>query len=216
MLALAGNQLVDQGPVVRVVAAMSDVRDRLVSQFVPRVSEQPRERRVGADDVPREVDHGEAPGRPIEERAEKLLAVFCLDRHTRHLNRHIDQLDVFRRGQSRFAVIHGKRAEHDVVVRDNGSGPDRAQSIAHRDGAAVLPQRVSCGVLCVHRLAQKGSGPARAHLRRDAQERVDARFVVLGDVRRGGEAQPLLPGVREQHSAAHSLRLLLDQPDQSF
>src|SRR5258706_12382491 len=48
------------------------------------------------------------------------------------------------------------------------------------------------------------------------QERLDARFVILGDARRRGEAQPLLPGIREQHGAAHSVRLLLDQLDQGL
>ena len=72
------------------------------------------------------------------------------------------------------------------------------------------------GVLRVHGLAQERGGPARAHVGRDAQERIDARLVILGDARRRGEAQPLPLRIREQHRAAHSVRLLLDQPDQGL
>ncbi len=108
-------------------------------------------------------------------------------------------------------MCSGEGSRHGVVVRENGGRPDRAQPVADRDVAAVLPERVCLGVLRVHGLAQERGGPARAHVGRDAQERIDARLVILGDARRRGEPQPLLPGIGEQHGAAHSVRLLLDQ-----
>ena len=143
-----------------------------------------------------------------------LLLALCLDRHARHLRRHVDELDVLGRGQPRLSVVHRERSQHGVVVRENRGRPDRAQSVADRDVAALLPERVCPGVLRVYGFSQERRGPARAHVGSDAQERIDARLVILRDPRRRGEPQPLLLGIGEQHGAAHSLRLFLDQPDQ--
>ncbi len=123
---------------------------------------------------------------------------------------------MIRRRQARLAVIHRKCPEHSVVVRKNRGGPDRAQAVADRDVAAVLPKRINPGVFRVHRLAQERRCPARAHVGRDAQERIDARLVILGDIRRSGKPEPLLHGVHQQHGAAHTVSLFLDQPDQGF
>src|SRR6266403_3551610 len=54
-------------------------------------------------------------------------------------------------------------------------------------------------------------GSARPHIRRYQQVGRYAELVVLRNARSGYEAQPLLPGIRQQYSTAHAGRLLFDQ-----
>jgi len=136
--------------------------------------------------------------------SQRRLAAACLDRHARHLRRHVDQLDVLRVGQPRLAVIHGEGAQHRVVVAEDRRGPDGAQPVAHRDLATLVPQRIGGAVARVHRFSQIGCGAARSHVGSDREIGRDVDLVVLRYVRRGREVQPLLLGVGEQHGATQS------------
>ncbi len=191
-----------------------DLRKRRAVQLARPVAEHAGEGRVHSHDPSLQIRDHHAVGSALEHGAQDLVIVLGLDGDARHLRRHLDQLQVLRRGQPGLAVVHGKRAEDRVEIREDRRRPYGAQAVAHGEVPAVLPSRVGGGISRVHGLAQIGRGPARAHVGRDAQVRLDAQPVILGDIGRGHEAQPLLPGIGKQHCAAHVAGLLLDEAHQ--
>src|SRR5205823_14141794 len=112
--------------------------------------EAPGHRGDGVDNKPK----------PVLALSQRVASALCFDGDPGHLRRHVYQLNVLSRRHPRLAVIHRKRPEHGIVVRENRRRPDRTQTVADRYIAAVLPQSIVSGISRIHGLAPERSGSA--------------------------------------------------------